>query len=151
MQGRDPGGAGGGRTRAAASGGALQVPRVAGDAGQGAVADRLPAEFRGRRLAEENSAAFPKPRDRRCILVPGTFPVDGARAAKRRPTLGEQNVLHRHRHAVERGEGRTFPPARFGCARLRRRRLAIDQAKGVDLGIERLDPMEQRLRRFDRR
>ena len=70
MQRRNAGGAGRGRAGAAASRCVLQIPRVAGHAGQRAVADRLPAEFRGRGLAENDRAGLAQARHCRRVLRP---------------------------------------------------------------------------------
>src|SRR5207302_11033375 len=68
MDGRDPGGAGRGGAGAAAPGGMLAVPPVAGYPGQRRVAERLPAEFGCCRLAEDHRSGLAQPRHRRTIL-----------------------------------------------------------------------------------
>src|SRR5947199_241415 len=65
-----PGGERGGGAGAAAAGRAAEVPGIAGDAGERAVADRLPAELGRRRLAEEDRPVLAQPRDRRRVLAP---------------------------------------------------------------------------------
>src|SRR4029077_6974727 len=101
MQGTDAGGAARGRPGAAAAGGGLRVPGVAGDPGQGAVADRLPAEFRGRGLAENDGAGLAQTRRRRGILGVRRR-LDQMRAAPGREAAHQQEVLDRDRYAVER-------------------------------------------------
>src|SRR5438309_128300 len=69
-EGADAGGERRRRAGAAAAGGAGEVPGIAGDAGERRIAERLPAVFRRRRLAEQHGAVLAQPRHRRGILVP---------------------------------------------------------------------------------
>ena len=65
--------------------------------------------------------------------------------------MREQNVLHRHRHAIQRRERGIFLPAFFGGARLGQGGRLIDQAIGVDLGVQRRNAGQETFGNFDRR
>ena len=68
----------------------------------GRVGLALAAELRRRRLADQHRAGLAQARRRRRVDVPGLVGIDGAAAAQRRPARGQDQVLDRHRHAVER-------------------------------------------------
>ena len=127
------------------------VPRIARDAGERAVGDRLPAELGRGRLADQHRALLAQPRGRRRVLVPGLIARDRAAAAQGRPAPGQQQVLDRGRHAVDQAGRRAAPPAVLGCARIGQRALSVDQAERVDRAIEPLDPVEHGARHLDRR
>ena len=61
------------------------VPRVAGDAGERAVGDALPAELGRGGLADHHGVVLAQPGDRGRVDVPRLVRVDGVRAAQRRP------------------------------------------------------------------
>ena len=63
------------------------------------------------------------------VFVPRLFRIDGARAAQRRPAFGENQILHRGRHAVHQSGRFAALPARLGLARARSALLAIDHAR----------------------
>ena len=126
---RDRAHAGGHRGRRAAAGpagGLRDVPGVSGDAGERAVGHALPAELGGGGLADQHRVVLAQPRDRGRVDVPGLFAVDRVRAAQRRPALAEQDVLDRHRHAVEQPVRLAALPA---LARTRRRRRASGRGR----------------------
>ena len=78
------------------------VPRIARDAGERRIRAALPAIFRRGGFADQDRARFFQPRDRRRIFIPRAFGIDAVRTAPRGPTLGQQQILHRHRHAIQR-------------------------------------------------
>ncbi len=129
----------------------LRVPRVARHAGKRTVGRALPAEFGCRCLSDQDRTRFAKPRDRRCVAIPILVGVDRARAAKCRPAFRQQQILHRHGHAIEWRKRFTFQPAFFGRLRHRARDIAIDMTEGIDLCVERLDAREAGLGDFKRR
>ena len=96
-----PAGDRGRRAARGAAGRLLRIPRIARDAGERAVGHALPAELGRRGLAEEHRAVLAQPRGRRRVVVPRALRIDRLRAAQRRPALGQDDVLDRHRHAVE--------------------------------------------------
>ena len=145
--------AGGDRRGAAARRSARRlrrVPRVARDAGQRAVGHALPAELRRRVLAEQHRPALAQPRHRRRIVSPRTCRIDRLRAAQRRPALREQQILDRHRHAVEQAVRRAPHPRRFGLL-CHRQRIGRDVAERVEQWIERLDSLQDRAGHLDGR
>ena len=78
----------------------------------------------------------------------GPFGIDRLRAAQRRPAPGEEQVLDRHRHAVERPIRLALHPARFGLGGLRRSAVGRDEAERIQHRVERLDPLQHRARRL---
>ena len=149
VQRRDAGGAGGRGTGAAAARGAFQIPRVAGDAGERAVADRLPAEFRGRGLTEDDGTSLAQPRDGGAVLRPILVGIDQLRPAQGRKAAHEHDVLDRDRHAVDGTERRAGTPALLGGARRRQGAVAIEEAEGVEAGLQGLRSAKQHVGRFD--
>ena len=151
MQGPDPGGARRGGAGAAAARGAREVPRVARDPGQRAVAQRFPAEFRCRRLAEDDSTGLAQPRRRRRVLGPVLVRIDEARPAQGREAAHQHQVLDRHRNAVEPPDRLSAQPALFRCPRRSHRAVVVDDAEGVDFGLQPIEAIEQQPGHFDRR
>src|SRR6202043_2608943 len=75
-----------------AAGGAVELPRIAGEAGERAVTGPDPAELGQGGLAENDRAVLAQARDRRRIGGAGRR-IAGARAAPGRPALGPDVVL----------------------------------------------------------
>ncbi len=90
-----------------------RIPRIARDSRQQIVGRALDAEFGRVRLAEQHRARFAQARRGGRIDVPRLLRIDGARAAQRRPAARQDQVLDRHRHAVEEVLRRLLPPARL--------------------------------------
>ena len=117
---------------------ALEVPRVARDAGQRAVGDALPAELGRRRLAEQHGAVRAQRGDGGRVVVPRAGGIDRARAAQRRPAAGEEDVLDRRR-----ARRRARRPARRGASAPPRRaasasaRSASTRQKALSAGSSR--------------
>ena len=127
------------------------VPRIARRAGQQAVGRTLPAEFGSRGLSDQDGARFFQPGDARRIRVPILVLIDRARAAQRRPTFGQEQVLDRDGYAIQRRQGLARQPARLGRFGHRARGIAIHKTEGIDLGVQRFDPGETTFRDFERR
>ncbi len=150
-EGTDTGGERRGRAGAAAARRVREVPWVARDAGQRRIAERLPAEFRRRRLAEEDGTMLAQPRHRRRILIPRLIALGQKRAAQGRPALRQDDILDRRRHAVDQALRRPLDPARLRFPRRGDRAFGIDEDKRIELGLEALEPGQRRLCRLDRR
>ena len=135
MQRPDPGGARRSRAGAAAARSARQLPWVAGDPGQRTVAQRFPAEFGGRRLAENDRARLAQPRRRRSILGPVLARIDEARPTQGRETAHQQQILDRDRYSVEPTDLAATHPALFRGPRHCERAIPVDDAEGIDLGL----------------
>ncbi len=138
------------RSARRAARGAVELPRIAGDAGERAVADPDPAELGQGGLAENDRALLAQAGDRGRVGG-GRRRIARLRAAAGRPALGPDIVLDGRRHPVDEADRRARSPARLGRARGRERALAIDQQEGVDDGIEALDAVERVAHDLDRR
>ena len=112
------------------------VPGVAGDAGEGAVADGLPAELGRGGLAEQHGALLAQARHHGRVLVPGLIAAHGLGAAQRRPAARDHDVLDRGRHAVDQALRRPLHPARLRRPRGAERGLLVDQQEGVERGLQ---------------
>src|SRR5881396_3828069 len=143
-----PRGDGGARAARRASGGAPRVPRVAGHAEQEVVRDADPAEGRRVRLADQDRARGLHAEDDGRVLRGDMIAVE-RRAERRAEALGEDEVLHGERHAVERPEPR---PARhqsaLGLTRGAARPLGVHGHVGVQV-LEVLDPRQHGLDDLD--
>ena len=119
-----------------------EIPRVPRDAEQRAVGQGLVAELRRRRLADEDGAGLAQPADGHRVL--GRHLVGEDQRAHRRPdALGEQQILDRERHAVERAE--QVPPAITAASARRAAVARLVRGHGderVHRRLERLDPRE---------
>jgi hypothetical protein len=133
-----------------AAGGAVELPRIAGDAGERAVTGPDPAELGQGGLAENDRALLAQAGDRGRIGGAGRR-IAGARAAPGRPALGPDVVLDGRRHPVDEAEGRALAPARFRRGGSRERAGVIDQQERVDDRIEALDARERVAHHLDRR
>ena len=127
------------------------IPRVAGGAVPRRVGDALPRVLRRRRLAEDDGARLPQPRDARRVLVPRARRVDQRAAAQRRPAAGPQGVLDRGRDAVAGTERLSGVPARLRLLGGRERALAIHQHEGVHPVVVGVDRVQRGLGGLDRR
>ena len=81
-------------------------------------------------------------------VIGGDEVFQHARAARRRPSRGAEEILVRDRNAGERHRV-AARDACVGRARLREGLLAIDGDEGVEARIEALDPLEARRRQLD--
>ena len=111
----------------------------------------LAAELGRAGLAEQHRAGLAQARAGRRVDVPRLVGVDGAAAAQRRPALGEDQVLDRRRHAVERTDRLAPLPARFAGARRGDRVGRREVAERQQLRVDAFDARQHRVRRFDRR
>ena len=128
-----------------------EVPWVAGDPGQRRIRHALPAIFRRGGLAQQHRARFAQSRHGGGIVIPGLLRINRFGAAQGRPAFGQQQVLDRHRHAVQRRQRRAFLPARLRCLCLDQGGGVIQQAERVDAFVQAFDPRQQRLGHLDRR
>ena len=96
----------------------------------------LAPELGRRRLADEHGAGLAQPGRCRRVDVPRLVGVDGAAPPPGRPAAGEDQVLDRRRHAVERTDGLAALPAHLARRRRRQRLVAGDEAEGVDRRID---------------
>lgn len=117
----------------------LQVPRIAGDAGQRAGGDALVAEFRRRGLADDDGARRLEARDRDRIGPRDVLGMD-VRAVRRALAGDVDQVLDRDGHAMQRPERRTGGDRGLGRPGRGHRLVAA----GADIGVDR------RLRPVDR-
>ena len=134
--GPQPGGDGRRRAARRPAGRLRRVPRVAGDAGQRRVGLALAAELGRRRLADQHGAGLAQAGRRRRVDVPRLVGVDGPAAPPRRPAPGQDEVLDRRRHAVERADRLAALPARLARRRRRQRLVGGDEAEGVDRRVD---------------
>ena len=140
-----------GSAAARPAGSAFQVPGIARDAGQLGIGHTLPAEFRGRGLAQQHRAMGLEPRHRRCVLGPILIAGDQGRAAQRRPALGQDEILDRGRHTIDQTLRPAGVPAGLRCAGGGQRTVLVEKAEGIDLVVQRMDRCIGCLGRFDRR
>ena len=127
-----------------------RVPRIAGHAGEGAVGNGLPAEFRHRGFADDDRTVLAKPGD--CRRVMRLRLRGGQSRAEPGRHAGDQDVvLDADRNAVEEPLGHARHPARFGLVGATQRALTIDVAIGVDDAVEALDPFQDRAHGLHRR
>src|SRR5699024_4215936 len=138
------GGHGRGGTPAGTTRGGGQVPRITGDAGQRAVGDTLPGQFRGGGLADEDSTLLAQTCGHRGILVPRGVLGSGDRTTKGRPTTGQMDVLDRGGYTVE-------PAHRFAAPQAFGRGtgglsgfLRTHEAVRVECGVVLLDAFQDR-------
>ena len=143
--------AGGRGAAARAAGRPAGVPGIAGDPGERAVGDRLPAELRRGGLADQHRTLLAQARRGRGVLVPGLLARDREAAAQGRPAPGQDQILDRDRDAVDQAARFAPLPARFRSPRRLQRLVGIDQAERVDRRIEALDPVEHGAGGLDRR
>ncbi len=124
--------------------GAVAVaPRVMRDAGERAVTDRRPAELGRRGLAEHDRPRLRQPRNQRRVLGRNEA-LAQMRAVFGRNTLGLSRILDRDGNAVQRADrfARGQPPIRrIGRAQ---RLFAGQRGKGIDPGLQRFDPPQER-------
>ena len=141
-----------GRGRAAgrASRRPLEVPGIARRPEEEVVGRADPAEGRRVRLAEHDRAGALHALDHRGVLGGHVVAVE-RRAECRAHPLGHDEVLHREGHAVERPEQSTpSHQGALGRLRLPPRGLVGQRHKGVELRIDPLDPVEDRVHDLDR-
>ena len=141
---------GGGRAAGGAAGRAVELPRVARDAGERRVAHADPAELGQRGLAEDDGAALAQPRDRRRIVLHRRR-VAGERAAARGKALEPDIVLHGRAEAVREADRLALLPARLGGLRGFERAVAVHDDERVDRRLEPVDAVELVARDLDRR
>ena len=127
------------------------VPGIAGDAGERAVGDALVAQFRCRGLAQQHGSVFPQARCGWGILLPGLVGGNRFAAARRRPSLRQDEVLDGRRHTVHQTLRFTFDPASLTGARSLKGRIAIDQREGIEVSIQCRNAIKAGLRHFNRR
>ena len=126
-----------------------RVPRVAGDAGQRAVGDALPAELGRGRLAGEHGAGAAQRGDDRRVVVPWARP---GRSRVEPRSVGQPLVTSRSLTATgtpSSGPAGSPRAQRASDARASvERRLGVDEAEGVEASPSSLlDPLERRLGR----
>ena len=126
------------------------IPRIARDAGERAVGHAFPAELGRGGLADKHRAVLAQPRGRGRVVVPRGLRIDGLRAAQRGPAARKNQVLDRHRHAVEQPLRLARQPARFRRFRFVERAIG-DQIERIELRVERFDALEHGAGRFHRR
>jgi hypothetical protein len=99
------------------------------------------SELGCRRLADEDGAGFAQPADRHRVL--GRHLVGEDHRAHRRPEpLGEQQILDRERHTVERADRSARHQRRLGPAGAFPGLVRGHRDEGVHDRLERLDPPE---------
>ncbi len=80
---------------------AIAAPGIAGAAEQRRLRQALLAEFRRRGLAHHDGARLLQPRHRNRIMI-GDVILEDQRSPRRAKTRCRDQILHRHRHAVQR-------------------------------------------------
>jgi len=73
------------------------------------------------------------------------------RPAQGREAAHQHQILDRHRHAVEPPDRLAAQPPPLGLVSCVERAIAIDDAKGVDLGLQPIQAIEDEPDRLDRR
>jgi hypothetical protein len=104
----------------------------------------------GDRLAENHRARRPQAFHRGCVLARRAALVQH-RAVLGRHVAGVEDVLHAHRHPVQRPDRLARALALVGGARLRQRVLLVQERPGLDLRLERADALEAGLHQLFRR
>ncbi len=130
--------------------GPREVPRVRGAPEQRRLGEAFMAEFRGRRLADEDRAGALQPRHRRRIsrrdIVGQRYRAKGGAHAGR-----VDQILDRERHAVQRSQRIAARHGGFGRARRCPRLLGAHRDKGVEARLALRDAGEDALHYLDRR
>src|SRR6202030_2131378 len=108
------------------------------------------AVVRHRRLGEEDGTRFAQPRSRRRVLC-RRRKLGRGRAQRDGLALGRYIVLDGHRHAVERSDRLTPPPALLGRARLGERPLRRQEGGGLNMRLEARDALQHVAHRLKRR
>ncbi len=139
---RQPGGHGGGRATAGATGRALGVPRVAARAVRRVLGRRAHGELIEVGLAEDRHAG-------------GAEAGDDGRVVRRHPTLedprpaggglpdGAEQVLDRDGHTGQRGQLGAGGPAGVDVEGGRHRTVVVDVEEGVQVAVEVVDASEE--------
>ena len=136
-------------TAGRAAGRARRVPRVAGVAGERAVAQALPAQLRRRGLAQQRRARLEQPRHDGGVLRVGLV-ARGERPLARRPAGDQREVLDRGGDPVERAPLLARRPPALARAGRVQRPIRVDEHEGVQRRVERGDRVQVRLRHLDR-
>src|SRR3989454_11104171 len=100
-------------------------------------------------LPDDDGAGCLEAGDRDRILV-GDVVGEEPRASGRREPAREENVLDRDGHAVERSERLALRDSDLRLARRGARPIGGDTAKGVEDGLERVDPRQDPVPDLDR-
>ena len=138
------------RARARAPGCLRQVPGIAGDARQGAVADRLAAELAGGRLSDDDAACLPDALHRRRIDrgdVVGREP--GAERAS--DAVHRDEVLDGDRHSVQQAGRVVVEDRLLGLPCRCMRNVFGNGDEGVQLRLDLFQPRETSFEQLDRR
>jgi hypothetical protein len=147
MEGAHAEGRGDGRTSARAAGRLALVPGIARHMPERIVGDALPAALGCRGFADEYRARVLEPRRARRILHPGARRIDRGGTPHGGPAPGQAEILDRGRDAIDDAQRLVTHPAGFGNPRLSHSLFRLDEAKGPELGIQRIDAGK---RAFDR-
>jgi hypothetical protein len=123
---------------------ALRVPRVARRAEAARLGHRQDPELGQVRLADEQEAGIAKAAHEEGVVL-GHEVAEQVGCQRVRHSGHRRGVLDRDRHAGERARV-------VGLDRVRRRERAvgIEMEEGVQLGLERLDPLERRFHQLPR-
>ena len=116
-----------------------QVPGVPRDTGERVVGEALPAELRSGGLPDEDCACLPQPGHRRGFVGPILVRIGEPGAAQHGPAADGEEVLDRHRDAVERAPRLPGGIAGFRVASLFHRFVHSEVAERIDGGVTRLD------------
>ncbi len=139
---------GGGRAAAGAARGARGIPGIVGLAV--VRMDRAIGVFQQVRLADEHGPGLPQIAHQRGILG-GMLRAGGARGEGRGRAGDGDQVLDRHRHAMQGAMVDAGGQLALGCRRLGES-LGLQQGdEGIELAVEGLDPRQRALRHLDGR
>ena len=147
---RDPGRDGCGAAGARASRRQREVERIAGDAGQRRIADRLAAKLACRRLADQDRARRAGALDRRRIDL-ADVALHRARAGSVRQASDRDQVLRGEGQAVQCPQRLATHHRLLGGARLFQRLLPTKNSEGVERALRFLGAIERATNDLDRR
>ena len=140
----------GGGAAAGAARRPLEVPRIARGAEHRVVGQRLVAELREVRLAEDDGAGHAQAGDGDVVLL-GQQLGEEARSAGGGEAARVERVLDRHRHAVQRTDRLPLHHGDLGLAGRCPGHAGADEAERVQPRVQRLDAGQQRLGELDGR
>ena len=129
---------------------ALEVPRIARDAEEQVVRGADPAHGRRVRLAEHDAAGGLQAGHDRRVLGGHVVAIE-RRAERRAHALGDDEILHGERHAVQRPQrGAALGQRALGGPRFPPCLLGRQRDKRVEARIELVDAIENRAEHLDR-
>ena len=126
-----------------------RIPRIARDAEERVLGERLVAEFGGVGLAEEHRAGRLQAADRERVVFRHEV-LEESRSSGGRETACRQDILDRHRDAVERTDGLALHDRDLRLAGGRTRGVSGDEAERVDPRVDGVEPRQHGIEHLER-